>query len=71
MAMMICPNCGEKNITTMRVCKDCGKMWCSECDKKGKHPLPYSEVCPRCRSSNWKQITDISEVYDIMRKTIQ
>lgn len=43
-----CPNCyGQKKGNTVKKCKDCGKVYCSSCQRSS-----LTSTCPNCKSNN-------------------
>ena len=57
---MRCPNCGEE-VGTLKVCSDCGKIYCWMCHHKDKH-LGGSDICPRCESANNQSFSSVQEL---------
>lgn len=43
-----CPNCtSEKNGNSVKRCRDCGKNFCTSCERDS-----YTSTCPNCKSNN-------------------
>lgn len=42
-----CPNCyGQKKGNSVKRCKDCGKVYCSSCERSS-----WTSTCPNCKSN--------------------
>ncbi len=60
-----CPNCGEILLGGAMVCKDCGKIYCDACTKKGL--APGGGQCPRCFSVNWVTVSSWDDIFNAMK----
>ena len=63
-----CPNCGHDAIGGVYVCQDCGKVFCSFCDERGKNPF-HGNNCPRCASCNYVEVHDFREIGHALRNS--
>lgn len=68
MASYRCPNCGTRCDGGFIVCEDCGKVFCSDCDRNGKNPFTNG-VCPRCASSRYVYVKDWDEMKQALRNS--
>ena len=64
-----CPNCGADAWGGYIVCEDCGKVFCPECERRGKTNFEVGCVCVRCSSSNFVYVRDWDEMKKALRNS--
>lgn len=64
-----CPNCGADAWGGYFVCNECGKVFCAECERRGKSNYQTGGVCVRCGSDRVTTIRDWSEMREALRNS--